>query len=107
MPIYEYQCVDCGHQLDALQKISEPPLLNCPQCLTDSLKRLISAPQFRLKGSGWYETDFKKDKHRNLAGDSKPADSADNKAADKKPDSKDSAPKTTEKKADKGAASDA
>ena len=67
MPIYEYQCDKCGHQLDALQKLSEPVLVTCPACQADSLRRLISAPQFRLKGSGWYETDFKKDKRRNLA----------------------------------------
>lgn len=70
MPIYEYECSDCGHRLDALQKISEPVLVRCPACQEDSLKKLMSAPQFRLKGSGWYETDFKKDKRRNIAGDS-------------------------------------
>lgn len=61
MPIYEYACQKCGHQLDALQKISDPPLRKCPECGALRLKRLVSAPQFRLKGTGWYETDFKGD----------------------------------------------
>ncbi|NNF50883.1 MAG: zinc ribbon domain-containing protein [Gammaproteobacteria bacterium] len=69
MPIYEYECQECGHQMDALQKISEPVLVKCPACSKDELKKLVSAPQFRLKGGGWYETDFKKDKRRNIAGD--------------------------------------
>ena len=69
MPIYEYRCESCGHLLDALQKISDPPLADCPECNKPALKRLISAPSFRLKGGGWYETDFKGDKERkrNLA----------------------------------------
>jgi putative FmdB family regulatory protein len=69
MPIYEYRCEACGHTLDALQKISDAKLSECPSCDEAALKRLISAPSFRLKGSGWYETDFKSDKEnkRNLA----------------------------------------
>jgi len=69
MPIYEYRCEACGHTLDALQKVSDDPLVECPSCSASALKRLISAPAFRLKGSGWYETDFKsdKDRKRNLA----------------------------------------
>jgi putative FmdB family regulatory protein len=59
MPIYEYVCGACGHHLEALQKMSEGPLRKCPECSKSQLKRLVSAPQFRLKGSGWYETDFK------------------------------------------------
>jgi putative FmdB family regulatory protein len=59
MPIYEYRCASCGHHLEALQKMSEAPLRKCPECGKSQLKRLVSAPQFRLKGSGWYETDFK------------------------------------------------
>jgi putative FmdB family regulatory protein len=68
MPIYEYRCEACGHTLEALQKVSDEPLADCPACSKSALKRLISAPAFRLKGSGWYETDFKsdKDKKRNL-----------------------------------------
>ena len=59
MPIYEYQCRECGYRLDALQKMSDPPLSDCPECERPGLKKLVSAPHFRLKGSGWYETDFK------------------------------------------------
>ena len=59
MPIYEYRCSACGHHLEALQKMTEAPLRKCPECGKSQLKRLVSAPQFRLKGSGWYETDFK------------------------------------------------
>jgi putative FmdB family regulatory protein len=79
MPIYEYACKSCKHTLDALQKMSDDPLVECPECGKPELRRLISAPRFRLKGAGWYETDFKKDKQRNLAkGDTETA----------KPDSK-------------------
>jgi putative FmdB family regulatory protein len=69
MPFYEYQCKNCGHDLEAMQKISDPPLKKCPQCGKPQLKRLMSAPVFRLKGGGWYETDFKgdQDNKRNLA----------------------------------------
>lgn len=59
MPIYEYACEKCGHELEALQKMSDDPLLKCPSCGEDALQKLISAAGFRLKGSGWYETDFK------------------------------------------------
>jgi putative FmdB family regulatory protein len=71
MPIYEYECQKCGHYLEALQKIADKPLRECPECGKHSLKRLVSAPMFRLSGSGWYETDFKSDQERkrNLAGD--------------------------------------
>ena len=67
MPIYEYQCEKCGHQFDALQKISEKPLKKCPVCGNNSLTKLISAAGFRLKGGGWYETDFKSGNKKNLA----------------------------------------
>jgi putative FmdB family regulatory protein len=59
MPIYEYVCGACKHHLEALQKMTESPLRKCPECGKSQLKRLVSASQFRLKGSGWYETDFK------------------------------------------------
>lgn len=59
MPIYEYQCQDCGHQFDKLQKMNDPVLTDCPECNQASLKKLISAPSFKLTGTGWYETDFK------------------------------------------------
>ena len=67
MPIYEYVCSDCGHELEKLQKISDAPLRDCPDCENPALKKKISAPGFRLSGSGWYETDFKSDKQKNLA----------------------------------------
>ncbi|MDX1593859.1 MAG: zinc ribbon domain-containing protein [Gammaproteobacteria bacterium] len=66
MPIYEYRCDHCGHELEAIQKMSDPVLETCPGCGHDALKRLISAPSFRLKGGGWYETDFKSDGKRNV-----------------------------------------
>ncbi len=59
MPIYEYQCESCGARIEKLQKISDPVLKDCPECKTSSLKKMISATSFRLKGTGWYETDFK------------------------------------------------
>jgi putative FmdB family regulatory protein len=69
MPFYEYQCKNCGHELEAMQKVSDPPMKKCPHCGKSELQRLMSAPVFRLKGAGWYETDFKgdKDNQRNLA----------------------------------------
>jgi putative FmdB family regulatory protein len=68
MPFYEYQCKSCGHELEAMQKVSDAPLRKCPECGKAQLTRLMSAPVFRLKGGGWYETDFKdKDAQRNLA----------------------------------------
>jgi len=70
MPFYEYECPNCGYQDEVLQKISDKPLTKCPSCGKKGLRKLISAPVFRLKGSGWYETDFKSDKEnkRNLHG---------------------------------------
>ena len=62
MSFYEYQCGNCGHYLEAMQKITDAPLRKCPDCGRLALKKLLSAPVFRLKGSGWYETDFKSDK---------------------------------------------
>jgi len=84
MPIYGYICKSCEHQLDALQKIADEPLVECPSCGEPGLKRTLSAPRFRLKGQGWYETDFKKDNQRNLHGEKAPA-KKDDKAADSKP----------------------
>ena len=60
MPIYEYRCDNCGHELETIQKISENPLKTCPNCNQDALVKKVSAAGFRLKGGGWYETDFKK-----------------------------------------------
>ena len=67
MPIYEYECMACGHTLDALQKLSDAPLQDCPACGKPALRKRVSAPRFRLKGGGWYETDFKKENRRNIA----------------------------------------
>jgi len=81
MPIYEYECQKCGHTLEALQKFSDKPLRECPECRKHQLKRLVSAPLFRLAGSGWYETDFKseKERKRNLLekGEKEPAAASD------------------------------
>lgn len=87
MPFYEYQCKSCGHPLEVLQKVSDPPLRKCPHCGKQQLQRLISAPVFRLKGSGWYETDFKSDKEskRNLV-EKESKDSGDKETA--KPEAK-------------------
>jgi putative FmdB family regulatory protein len=70
MPIYEYQCEACGNDHEALQKIADEPLTVCPNCGAERLKKKVSAPSFRLSGSGWYETDFKTGNKKNLAGDS-------------------------------------
>ena len=69
MPFYEYECRSCKFYTEVMQKISDPPLVKCPSCGKRTLQKLVSAPVFRLKGSGWYETDFKSDKEgkRNLA----------------------------------------
>ncbi|MCK5898699.1 MAG: zinc ribbon domain-containing protein [Methylococcales bacterium] len=71
MPIYEYQCQSCGHKHEALQKMSAVALIDCPVCSKPELKKIISAAGFRLKGSGWYETDFKSGSKKNIAGDQK------------------------------------
>ena len=86
MPFYEYECQSCKFYTEVMQKISDPPLVKCPSCGKRTLQKLVSAPVFRLKGSGWYETDFKSDKEgkRNLAverEESKPA-------AESKPEAK-------------------
>jgi len=95
MPFYEYQCQACGAQVEVLQKITDAPLKKCPECGKSRLTKLVSAPVFRLKGGGWYETDFKtdKDKKRNLVdsekGESKAETKSDEKpASDAKPAAK-------------------
>jgi putative FmdB family regulatory protein len=74
MPFYEYECQSCKFYTELMQKLSDPPLKKCPSCGKSTMKKLISAPVFRLKGAGWYETDFKSDKEdkRNLAVDKEP-----------------------------------
>lgn len=104
MPIYEYACSKCNHTLEALQKMDDEPLVKCPECGKPALRRLISAPRFRLKGAGWYETDFKKDNQRNVL-------KADNEAPKKDKEEKksgDSAPageKSSAKSGDGGKSS--
>ena len=94
MPIYGYVCKSCGHRFDVLQKMSDDPLVHCPDCGEPELQKELSAPKFRLKGQGWYETDFKTGDKRNLhGGDSKESSPSDTKKTEKK----------TEKKADKKA----
>ncbi|MFP4649104.1 MAG: FmdB family zinc ribbon protein [Halorhodospira sp.] len=67
MPIYEYECRSCGYRLEAIQSVADEPLSECPECQQSALKRLVSAAAFRLKGGGWYETDFKSGKRKNVA----------------------------------------
>ena len=67
MPIYEYECQACGYRHEALQKVSDDPLTECPSCHKNELKKLVSAAGFRLSGSGWYETDFKSSNKKNLS----------------------------------------
>ena len=95
MPIYEYECRACGHYLDTLQKVSDPPLTVCPDCGEEALRKRVSAPRFRLKGDGWYETDFKTGDKRNLH---------ETQGAEKKSDKK-SEPKKDAPKASKGGGS--
>jgi len=78
MPIYEYQCQSCGQGHEALQKMSAEPLVTCPACNEPELIKKISAAGFRLKGSGWYETDFKSGKKKNVAGEASPSSSGGN-----------------------------
>ena len=78
MPIYEYECKVCGHKLEKQQKISDEPLKDCPGCEQPALRKLVSPVAFRLKGGGWYETDFKDEKSRkNLAKEDEKAAEAD------------------------------
>jgi len=94
MPIYEYQCTECEHMMEALQKMSEKPLLDCPECGKPALNKLVSAASFRLKGGGWYETDFKTGNKKQLSesesaasNDSNPEKPANSeKSAGEKPD---------------------
>jgi putative FmdB family regulatory protein len=80
MPIYEYRCEACGHTFETLQKVSDSPLVRCPACGKDALKKLVSVSAFRLKGGGWYETDFKTGTRKNVAGGDKDKGDKDKKA---------------------------
>ncbi len=96
MPIYEYACENCGHKMEALQKMADPALQDCPECQQPALKKLISAVAFRLKGSGWYETDFKSGDKKNLVD----AGKTDNgKSSDDKKESSDKSQATDKKDA--------
>ena len=98
MPFYEYECRACGAQTEVLQKISDKPLRKCERCGESSLVKLVSAPIFRLKGGGWYETDFKsdQDRKRNLAGegDERPKSESKDGDASKANATKSDAPKS-------------
>ena len=102
MPIYEYCCQDCGHSLEAIQKLADAPLTDCPECGKAALKKQVSAPAFRLSGGGWYETDFKTGDKKNIAGDTadKPAAKTESSSTSgegaKKTESKPAAAATTD-----------
>lgn len=87
MPIYEFECAACGDVFDRLQKLSDPDPTDCPKCGKGGVRRRVTAPAFRLAGSGWYETDFKKDgdRKRNLAGDANASASTDSTPAKAEP----------------------
>lgn len=82
MPIYPYVCTACGHEFDALQKISDDPLTECPECEEATLRKRLAAPAFQLKGTGWYETDFKNKGKQAAKGNGQAKDQ--DKGADKK-----------------------
>lgn len=104
MPIYEYVCKSCSHELETLQFLNEDPLTDCPECGEAELKRKISAAGFRLGGKGWYETDFKpKDKQRHLAGERESGERKGDGKAQEKTKDKEKAPK--DKKAGAGESS--
>jgi len=103
MPIYEYRCSSCGHELESIQKLSDPPLLTCPACHKDALVKLMSASGFQLKGSGWYATDFKsgskgapgKSSGEATTADTKSEAKSDAKSAESKSESATAAPAAT------------
>ena len=105
MPIYEFECAACGNVFDRLQKISDPDPTVCPKCGKKKIHRRVTAPAFRLAGSGWYETDFKKDgdKKRNLAGKDEAPKSEPAKSEAAKPDkpAQDAKPKSESRAAAK------
>jgi putative FmdB family regulatory protein len=105
MPFYEYQCNNCGHTMEAMQKVHDAPLKRCPHCGKPQLQRLMSAPVFRLKGGGWYETDFKSDQDgkRNLADRPEAPVPKEDKKETTEAQSKDAATPDTAKLKDKAA----
>ena len=105
MPIYAFECAACGHSYDRLQKLSDTDPVDCPECGEPRLRRQLTAPQFRLAGGGWYETDFKKDgdKKRNLAGEGSSGSGGSTPAADSKPAEKKAEPAAAPAKPASGA----
>lgn len=102
MPIYAYQCQGCGHKLEKIQRLSDAPLTDCPQCNQASLKKMVTAASFKLTGTGWYETDFKnkstdKSKSEGKSSSETKTDGAasDTAKSEKKDSKKDTKPKST------------
>lgn len=79
MPIYDYKCSECDHQFEVIQKFSDEPLKKCPECYLNTVSKMVSAPSFRLKGAGWYETDFKTGTKKNIASNDKKNESSSKK----------------------------
>ena len=103
MPFYEYSCGSCGHELEALQRLSAEPLVDCPACGAAALRKKVSAAAFRLKGTGWYETDFKDSGKPKAEGDDKTDGNKDSKADGKKEAATDdSSAKSTDSATDGG-----
>jgi putative FmdB family regulatory protein len=100
MPIYEYQCQDCQHKLEVMQRMSEPRLTTCPTCGKESLKKLVSAVGFQLKGTGWYETDFKGKPKTPRGGDGESASSSSSSSSSSESTSSDTKTKTSTASAD-------
>lgn len=99
MPIYEYECNACGHRLEVIQKFSDAPLAECPACGKSALHKLLSAPSFHLKGSGWYQTDFKDGGKKKPVETAKPEATGEAKASDSTAGTKDAAAAATPKPA--------
>src|SRR5436189_6399884 len=104
MPIYEYRCSDCGHRLEALQRLADAPLKVCPACSKESLTKLMSAAGFQLKGSGWYATDFKHSGSKPAEKGAAKAEAANESGADKGEGAATAAPAGEAKSDAKGAA---
>ena len=97
MPIYEYQCENCEHKMEAIQKISDAPLKDCPECKQETLRKLVSAAAFKLTGTGWYVTDFK-DNKKKAREDKKPAENDSRSESTKETKGKKSEPKADKPK---------
>lgn len=107
MPIYEYRCGACNAHVEKLQKVYDAPITDCPECGQPRMNRVVSLAGFRLKGGGWYESDFKRDNRRNIAGDAPPRTGKEKKsgaAAEKTGGGNGSAEKSGSKGGDKAAA---